>query len=403
MSDNKNVNGCRYSAINAMHSCRKHVWHVYGRKHKGSENKFAKLGSVIHNVIEEYLKHCIENNFDTDFIKLDDIVIKNRPFVTETQLDDYSQICECLKNNINCGSFLPYKDSIKIEERIKFNEKMECVDENFENPYFSSGIDLRYRDGNTLYIIDWKSVRSIYTKQYMFNSLQRKVYSYISMKKDPTVEEVMFAYNFVRYGYQSDWLVYTRENLEDLEKEIVKEIGEYYKLIAEEEEPDGEPSGFCILCPIKGMCNEYKHAYDEIERVDSEEDAIKLFRQYQICGIRRKQMEEMLKFYIDHNSPIRFKDEEYGPVTNKDIKYESPQKTIEVIKSFGIEGSSIYNVVNITSTNIKKFIKKFKLNKEQIDKIEQTAKITQSTKYKVIKIEEDAEATDENEIQDMYF
>lgn len=401
MSDNKNVNGCRYSAINAMHSCRKHVWHVYGKRDKGSENKFAKLGSVIHNVIEEYLRYCLENNFDTDFTFLDDCIIKNRVFIMEDQVSDYNQICECIKNNINCGSFLPYKDSIQIEKRLKFNDKMEYIEEGI--PYFSSGIDISYRDGNTRYVTDWKSVRSIYSKTYMINSLQRKVYSYILLKEDPTLEMVMFAYNFVRYGYQSDWMGYSREDLEDLEKEIKQEIKEYYKLIAEEDEPSGDPSGFCILCPIKGMCIEYQNAYDKIERIDSDDDAVELFRQYQICGIRLKQMEEMLKFYVDHNNPIRLKDEEYGPIPGKKIEYKDPKKTIEAIKKFCPEGS-IYDLVNITSTSVKKFVKKFKLPKDKIEEIENTAKVSQTTKYKVVKIEEDIEATEaSDEVVDIYF
>ena len=58
MADNKNVSGIRYSAIQAMHSCKLNAWLIYVQKMEGKQNKFATMGIVIHDILEEYAKHC---------------------------------------------------------------------------------------------------------------------------------------------------------------------------------------------------------------------------------------------------------------------------------------------------------------------------------------------------------
>ena len=77
MANNTNVAGARYSAINSMHYCKLWAYLVYKEKLIGYKNPFAKFGTVIHDVLEDYGKHCIENSLETDYAEFDKIKYKH--------------------------------------------------------------------------------------------------------------------------------------------------------------------------------------------------------------------------------------------------------------------------------------------------------------------------------------
>ena len=171
MADNSNlaVMGARYSAINSMHWCRLWAYMTYKQKLPGYKNPFAKLGIVIHNVLEEYGKFCVENKVDTDYAKFDEIKHKHLFELQEFQIQEALMILENIKNNFNWSSYNEF-EIIDLEKRYAINSKLEITDD--EQPYLSGGIDLVYIDGDTAYIVDYKTVRAIYTKQYMKDSFQ---------------------------------------------------------------------------------------------------------------------------------------------------------------------------------------------------------------------------------------
>ena len=101
---------------------------------------------------------------------------------------------ETIKGNLNWNSILQY-EIIDIEKRFAVNKDLISIlyDTEDNDPFFSSGIDLNYIDGDTAYVVDWKSVRAIYTKKYMEESLQKKIYSWQVFKHYPQVQVVQFA------------------------------------------------------------------------------------------------------------------------------------------------------------------------------------------------------------------
>jgi len=399
MSNNSNVAELRYSAINTMHNCKLSAWLIYKEHLKGYQNLFARFGTVLHDILEEYGNHCVQNKLDTDYSKFDEIKFRHLPDLDESQIKDACDVLETIKGNINWNSILQYP-IIEIEKRFSVNSELIASE---IDKFFSSGVDVCYIDGDTAYVMDWKTVRAIYTKKYMEESLQRKIYSWQILKYYPEVQTVQFAFNFVRYGYQSPWMPILREELNELESQIKGEIQSLQELLALEEPPEASPSAYCQLCPNSGHCKEYENAFIEMERIESSEDALKLYQHFQLAKIRTKRMEEMLKFYVDHNEPIKLEHEIWGPQTHPKVEYPDTKKLINILfKECEIPEGAIYDQLKLTKTSIEKLTKKFKLNAEQKALISKLSIETQTTKYETKKIEEEVNESEGDGYLDPY-
>lgn len=393
---NNNLIAARYSAINTMHHCPYSCWQIYKNKVTGYKNAFAQLGIAVHNTIEEYSKACHERMVDTDFDLLQELSYKQENILSEQQLTDYRQIIEIVKSNMNWSS-INNASILEIERRFYLDENLNATEDK-DNAYFSGAIDIVYGDEDVLYIQDYKTLRVIYTKSYMQESLQRKIYVLLVAKHFPQVKNFKFAFNFVRHGYQTNWIENTSEDIDELQREIQSEIEAFYNLINDENPPDPTPGGYCQLCPICGTCKEYKNAFDETERITNPEDAKKLYEKYLLGKMRIKRMEEMLKFYIDNNEPIRLKHEEYGPKSYDKIEITKNKDLIKhLFKECKIPEDAIYEMlINITGGNLKKILKKFKIKDDIKEKIfAQFTEQTQYSKFVSQKIEE--EVDEENE------
>lgn len=398
MANNTNVAGARYSAINSSHYCKLWAYLVYKEKLIGYKNPFAKFGTVIHDILEDYGKHCIANNLETDYSEFDQIKYKHLVKLEETQVTDAKNVLEIIKNNTNWAHYLQFS-SIEIENRFAINSDFEFTED--EAPYLSGGIDLMYIDDDTAYIEDYKTVRAIYTKSFMRDSLQRKIYALLVMKKYPQINNTAFRFNFVRYGYQSEYFYITREEMPELEIQIKEEVENLNQLLSLNERPDPSAGDHCILCENRANCSAYKNAFDVDEQINNEEDAIKLYQHFKLAKMKVKNMENALKLWIDTNNPIRLKYEEYGPQISEKIEFEDLQKVIEVLTKAGVPIGTIYDKLNLSNTKMKEIIKKFKLSDEIKDKITQISKTSKVTKFATKKIEE--EITEEEEtVSDQY-
>lgn len=398
-NSSQSVVGARYSAINAMHQCRLWCWNTYKQKLPGFKNKFAKLGTVLHDVLEEYGKYCIQNQLDTDYNKFDEIKFHYIHKLQEDQIPEALLILDNIKSNYNWSSFKEF-EIIDIEERYAIDHFLNITED--ENPYLSGGIDFLYIDGDVAFIDDYKSVRTIYTKKYMETSLQRLIYSFLILVKHPQVSMVKFRFNFIRYGYLSDYFVMTREDMETVGPLIMAEVEALQSLLSEINPPEPSAGGHCILCESRATCPAYNNAFAKVEQVHCAEDVERLFRAYKLASIRVKNMEEILKIWVDNNGPIKFKDEEYGPKSYDKVEYEDTLKLIEVLKEAGVPEGAIFEELNMSNTKVKKLSKKFKLKDGNIKDLAKIASNSKYTKYVAIKLtEEDTEELEE-ELMDQY-
>lgn len=399
MADNKHVSGIRYSALNAMHSCELNAFLIYGKdKLQGRQNEFATLGIVLHDILDDYAKHCYKNKIDTDYTELDKIKYKHFCKLAETQVTDANNIFQEIKGNFNFNTINSF-ENVLIEKRFKLDFDFNPT-ESEDEWYLSGAIDIVYADDDTIYAEDYKSVRSIYTKSFMEQSLQKKIYCLLLLKHFPNIDTIQFAFNFIRYGYRSDWMTTTRDSLEALEDEIRAECVAFEELVSKSSPPDPTPSGFCMLCPIRGKCTAYDNAFSDFEQIETEDDAKELYQQLVLAKHKTKSMEEMLKWWIEHNHPLEFKYEIYGPQVYPEVKFNDPERLMKILQEEQVPQGAIFELVGITKTKVERLIKKFKLGKDLQNRIYSVATESKTTKFVSKKKEE--EKSDEDGSIDPY-
>ena len=76
MAENKRVGHARYSALHSKNQCRLWAWLTYREEAPGFLNHYAKIGTAVHEVMEDYGKHCLTNKLETDLSYLDEIKFK---------------------------------------------------------------------------------------------------------------------------------------------------------------------------------------------------------------------------------------------------------------------------------------------------------------------------------------
>lgn len=378
-----------------MKDCRLATWLTYAKNLSGWNNSYAKLGIVVHNVLERYGIYCNKYKLATDYEEFDRIVNSEILNLPESQYADAKRILENVKNTKTWDHLFDYP-VVNIERRFKLDKDFNPVPDSEENPYFSGGIDLMYNSSDNIgFVRDYKTVRAIYTKTEMKNSLQRKYYSLLVMKHYPELTEVIFNFDFSRYGYISDDLTITRDDLPAIEAQLKSECEDYYNLMNEKNPPDANPGGHCLLCGNRGNCPKYKNAFSLDERIESDKDATRLLGEYKLAQIKLKQVETILKSRVEHFGPISNGRDEYGPVAENSTSIPDPKKLIDTLISFEIPEGAIYEAVSISATEYKKLVRKFKMTEIQKKELEKLVILGKKTKFKSYKKEEDEELTSE--------
>ena len=105
----------------------------------------------------------------------------------------------------------------------------------------------------------------------------------------------------------------------------------------------------------------YGVAFDATEKIETMDEAKELYQKLVLAKIKTKSMEDMLKWYINHNSPLEFKNETYGPQIFESTKYSDPGKLMDLLRDEKIPEGAILDMISTNKTNVEKVIKKFKL------------------------------------------
>jgi hypothetical protein len=397
VNSNSEVKSMRFSAINARQQCPLWAWLVYRQKISGYKNPYAKLGIAIHDLLAEYAEHCVNNSLSTDHDFLDKKKYNHFVNIEQDQFDDANQMVESIKNHYNWECHFNHS-VLEIEKRYMLDKNFNPT-ENEDEAYISGGIDFLYIDADEAVVMDYKTVRSIYTKSFMKDSLQRKIYSLLALKHYSQIEQVSFVFDFVRYGYESTPITMGREEIEGVETLLRAEIEATQEVLAQQESPVPSPGAHCILCEGRASCPAYRQAFDLRQQITTPDEAAKLYRQWRLGKVRMDASEELLKFWINTHGPIQVNGEEYGLHPENTTKYNDTKKMIDILTTAGVPMGAIHDALSITSTNVKNIIKRFKLSKEVQKSIEAIAIVTTSTKYKAKKIKgvEDEDNFDEDE------
>jgi hypothetical protein len=369
--NNSNFRGCRTSALEACKRCPFSVQKVYRDKLKGYIATSALRGTAVHNALEDYGRHCLENKCATDLDYWDSIIYK---YAATVPSEVYQETLDIL---IDSREFINYKILLdakiaSIEERFYLDQDLNVYTPESgkeEEAYFSSAIDyyMIEEDETIANVFDFKTARKIFSATVLKTKLQKDYYPFLIFQAYPKVQTIRFYFEFARYGVLTDPIIVTREeDWERLRKQLVADIEEYYQVVGTQEDLQARPSGFCQLCEVQGVCPSVNNALAYDVKITDKDSAIECARQLKALEIKMKQVKESLNLYLEFRSNIELsKTEGYGlQETNKESVYDVFHLVLD-LEAAKVPPGKIFDALKMTKANYLKLIKPTKIPKEK--------------------------------------
>lgn len=387
MSNNQ-IRGCRTSAIELAARCPFACQKIYRDGTKGGNNHLALLGSAIHNVLEEYGQHCLDNRVSTDYDFYDSIIDRHAVALPEEVQPDCYDVLEKLRGRLNFDTALQ-ADRVFIERRFFFDKDFNVLPDDWSGEFhFTSAIDIYFIVGNVAYIFDYKSSRAIFTPTVIEHKLQKDFYAFMVMADHPEVTETVFYYDFIRYGTMSKPTHATREqDFVRLRNKLAAACVNYYTLMdpALPDEP-ARPSGFCGLCEVRGICPEVNNAICDLANIVSGADAVIAARKLKALQLATKQVQESLKEWVNAhgNIPISIT-EQFGVQAGEKKEIDQKFELLTALKEQNVPRGAMADLITMPVGKMEKFIKK---NAPSIDLTKFVTK-RGTTSYKYMDVEYD--------------
>lgn len=258
-----------FSKLETFHNCKRLYYYNYIDKNRSGDNIYSYLGTVVHELTQGIIQGQETN--ETAVTKFIDAV-------DDAEMLDLKWISENVKNKyVNCithffENYSPLtNDTIRIEDNVELE---------INGVVMRGFIDLWYRIGKTIYIIDLKTSTKFKNKELPKKSRQLVFYAYALKEKYPDYD-IVIQFNMLKYvlfkgkleertnidifeEYQ-DGIVnveFNEDAINDLKEyinETVNDINELNKLNKSEWTLDRDPNKdfFCRnLCGHKDKCLE---------------------------------------------------------------------------------------------------------------------------------------------------
>jgi CRISPR/Cas system-associated exonuclease Cas4 (RecB family) len=356
-----------YSSLNDFILCPKKFKLQY--KNKAELKKIQKSGllnegSFQHKFLEDYVKHCIKNNFETDISYFNElfekVLIDFKVVLNPKEIEDCRYILrKWVENNI------VEKNTI-TEQFITITKELESVTYFDKKAFFCGIIDKIVEYEDEIHIIDYKGG---WSKEN--DSFQLKCYSllYLALSKKYN-KKIRIFFDYTRFGFKEEIKIDEFDYLETIR------LLEYYydkitNMINGKEQFYEFSNDYCAYCMFKNQC--FKNLVGEDNEKIDITDITKFEKNFFYLESVVSQMKESLKTYYKNNGDIFFK---HGLWTNKEteeFKILNDEAFFETLKLAGLNPFSFYAVTN---TNIKKALNHKKMSdfKELLEEMIQTNK-----------------------------
>lgn len=261
-----------FSKLENFHNCKRGYYYDYILKDRGGENIYSYCGTVVHELTQAMEQKQIKNNEAvSQFIEaVDDAEMLDLPWMSENVKNKY---VECITHFLDNYQGVN-NDTIRIEDYVEIE-----IDGIIMRGY----IDLWYRIGTTIYIIDYKTSTKFSKKDLPKKSRQLLFYAMALSEKYPDYD-IVLQFNMLKYALKNGKLVervtldifdefvdgivevkYNYDSANDVKEYIigtVKEINSIDKsnIIYWNMDNDPQKDFFCKnLCGHKSKCLERLH------------------------------------------------------------------------------------------------------------------------------------------------
>jgi len=220
------------------------------------ENLAAARGAVVHLVFEK-MNEALKNNPEFIF-RQDEInnwiaeAVKSHP-IAYVEIEDIMDMCIKYARRpikeINPETEVEVKFAVKIEPLEAGGWKFVETDYDDQGAFFRGRADvLIFSTDNTSAIIyDHKTQPNIIKDGGTF---QMGCYAWALWKTHPYLDKITTVLHFARYGCYSEEYVWTKQDLEDIEAQIITRV----MVLEQMEEHSATPSDHCQYCPYVMQC-----------------------------------------------------------------------------------------------------------------------------------------------------
>jgi hypothetical protein len=264
-----NVELFSFSKLETFHNCKRSYYYNYIKKDRGGDNIYSYTGTVVHELTQAMIQKQITNK---------EAVNRFISSIDAAEMLELPWISENVKNNyVNCIShflenYIPVENNtIQIEDYFEID---------IDGVIMRGYIDLWYKVGNEIYIIDLKTSTKFSKKDLPKKSRQLLLYGIAMSKKYPDCK-ITLQFNMLKYVLRNgklfernklEWFEeepdgivnvdYTEESLEEVKNYVtdtVKEINLINKEDMSYWTMDNDPTKdfFCRnLCSHRSLCLE---------------------------------------------------------------------------------------------------------------------------------------------------
>lgn len=339
-------------------------------------------GSMVHQVIYEYTKKCVEERIDSDFELIQELI--NKHFK---------------KSKLGEGRYIEIRDNllefaekgVRFDTFLDFEKKFNVELDDGQGSVIDGIIDrvncYKTEEGSAIEFIDYKNQRNIMTEQEVSDNLQLKIYKYIGC------DYLYPSYDIVRVGIYHTMYNYIRWSPMQKIKDLSYEFEGTRTFLNRQHErllktPDdqylpqkGEACWKYGGCDVMkaGLCPLYTDK--EINRIKEEgsvEDKVRIVRK---LDIERASILSDLKTHFKDNDNIEVDGKKVGYVPSVTTKYD-----LLDFKKFADRMSVPLTGISISKTDAEKAIKKVKkldeLEESDASELEQSRVRSSSTSFK---------------------
>ena len=351
-----------FTRLDTAEQCAHKYWRRYILGEKGPKTDPLRLGTVVHNTLEAAIGAVIAKKH-------------KGPIDLQKLLRLYAS--KYVETYTGQGSFEVFKEGEAIV--TDWHERAGAVDwEDYEsvegrfditldNGVSIMGyIDLIERDkGGTITIVDYKTSRTLPSREDMAKSIQLGIYALAVRKRYPDAK-IRLCFDMLRHGVRL-YTERTNDELDALERYIntlVDRIGAWAK---SEKGYRASLNRFCNWCSFKGKCSAYQGALEvgELGELcpdsldDIAEERERLARSERLIKARRSDLEAIIKDYIKQQGSAEGCGVRYTLKQTTATKYDAAQ-TAEVLAGLlGITELEAFGLfASVDKAKVKALIKK---------------------------------------------
>lgn len=184
-----------FSRLESFHTCRRGYYYTYIEKDRGGDNIYSFLGTITHELTQAIIQKQITNEEATEqFIAaIDDAEMLDLPWMSENVKNNY---VSCITHFFENYSAVE-NPTIRIEDYFEID---------INGSILRGYIDLWYRVGNEIYIIDLKTSTKFAKKDLPKKSRQLILYAMALSEKYPDYK-INLQFNMLKYVLRKGKLV----------------------------------------------------------------------------------------------------------------------------------------------------------------------------------------------------